>query len=77
MECVVSIDYTAVISVSNKAFNTQRWQETFHICLYYFQTAVMDQMSMKEKLNVSTIASNELFWIIIVVLVLFMFFLKE
>lgn len=36
MECVVSIDYTAVISVSNKAFNTQRWQETFHICLFLF-----------------------------------------
>lgn len=74
MECVVSIDCTAVISVSNKAFNTQR---LFIFVFFYFQTAVMDQMSMKEKLNVSTIASNELFWIIIVVLVLFMFFLKE
>lgn len=51
----------------------------FIFVFFYFQTAVMDQMSMKEKLNVSTIASNELFWIIhvIVVLVLFMFFLKE
>lgn len=36
MECVVSIDCTAVISVSNEAFNTQMWQETFHICLFPF-----------------------------------------
>lgn len=63
MECVVSNDCTAVISVSNKAFNTQRWQlwRLFIFVFFHFQTAVMDQMSMKEKLNVSTIASNELF----------------